>query len=275
MTVPATGALYLAPNDYWYLLWDNAGSLSVSSCVGAAPCSVEAGTTVPTSGAPSVPVAFAATGTVGTSCTGTSTFVWDFGDGSSSADQNPAHAYTTSGTYTWTVTVQAGTATETRTGTIVVREPGACIPSTHSIVAKPSGSGVAGMWQVTGVTVQAGESVTLDAGAQTWTNGGRAWTAAGDAADVLAQGENSPMSGAPRMALVGRIGASGRPFLVGAQTQVTASATGALYLAPNDYWYLLWDNAGSMSVSACVGARRRAACRLPRPRRRRARRRSR
>ena len=92
------------------------------------------------------------------------------------------------------------------------------------------------MWQATGVTVRPGDTVTISAGAgQQWSNGSGAWTAAGNAADV-AQGANCPLAGAPRMALVGRIGTSGAPFLVGQQRQLTAPAAGELYLAPNDYW---------------------------------------
>jgi PKD repeat protein len=255
VTASATGPLYLAPNDYWYLLWDNAGSLSVSACVGAAPCSVQATATVPTTGTPAVPVSFAATATAGTSCTGSPTFAWDFGDGGTSTAQNPAHTYAAAGTYTWTLTVHVGSATDTRTGTITVSDVGSCVPTTRAVLAKPTGSGVAGMWQATGQTVRAGESLTLSVSAgQTWTNGGRAWTADGDAADVLTQGENSPLRNAPRMALAGRIGTSGTPFLVGVQKQLTASSAGELYLAPNDYWYLLWDNAGLLNVSVCAGA---------------------
>jgi len=35
MPVTTTGTLYLAPNDNWYTLWDNAGSLAVTIFVGA------------------------------------------------------------------------------------------------------------------------------------------------------------------------------------------------------------------------------------------------
>lgn len=49
-------------------------------------------------------------------------WAWTFGDGGSSADQNPTHAYVAAGTYTVTliVTNPAGTDTETKTGYITV-----------------------------------------------------------------------------------------------------------------------------------------------------------
>jgi PKD repeat protein len=257
MTAPTAGEIYLAPNDDWYMLWDNAGTLTVSVCAGGATCSVDATATVPPTGSASSPVAFAATATA-TNCAGSLTFEWNFGDGGpASTEANPSHAYA-AGTYTWTLTVRAGSATATRTGSITVTAPGACVPATKTVLAKPAGSGLAAMWQATGVTVQAGETLTIGATGQSWTNGGRTWTAAGDAADLV-YGQNGPLSGAPRMALIGRIGATGTPFLIGTLKEVTAATGGELFLAPNDDWYLLWDNAGTLSVSVCAGP---ATCRV-------------
>ena len=257
LTAPAAGEIYLSPNDDWYMLWDNAGSLSVSICAGGATCSVDATAVVPQVGAAAAAVAFAATATA-TGCAGSPTYEWDFGDGSAhSTGQNPSHSYA-AGTYSWTLTVTAGSATATRSGSISVTAEGGCVPTGKSVLAKPSGGGLAGMWQATGVTVRAGETLTVTATGQSWTNGGRTWTASGDAADLVF-GQNCPLSGAPRMALVGRIGAAGAPFLVGAQKELTAAAGGELYLAPNDDWYLLWDNAGALSVGLCTGP---AVCRV-------------
>jgi PKD repeat protein len=211
----------------------------------------QAGATAPATAIAGEPVVFAGTGSA-TACAGAPVFEWDFGDGAPvGVEASPTHTYAAGGTYTWTLTVRADAATISRSGTIVVREPGSCSIETRRVLAKPSGSGLAGMWQATGITVAAGEILALDAaGGQTWITGGRAFTADGNSADVL-QGQNCPLPGSRRMALIGRIGEQGTPFLIGQHRQITATAAGQLYLAPNDDWYLLWDNAGTLAVSVC------------------------
>jgi uncharacterized membrane protein len=58
---------------------------------------------------------------------GATVWEWSFGDGASSADQNPAHTYQLDGTYTVTLTSRsaAGSDTLVRTDHITVPEPGA------------------------------------------------------------------------------------------------------------------------------------------------------
>ena len=110
------------------------------------------------------------------------------------------------------------------------------------------------MWQATGVTAQAGRTLSLlPTVGGTWSNAGSPWTAEGNATDILTQAENAPLASAPRMALVGRIGATGLPFLVGRGYQAPVTTTGELYLAPNDYWYQTSDNSGSLAVTVCPG----------------------
>jgi hypothetical protein len=249
-TPGTTGQLFLAPNDDWYMLWNNSGSLTVSVCAGGAPCTVAATATVPSFAAPLDLVAFAATGTPSGCGASTPTYSWNFGDGTAvSTAQNPSHAYAAAGTYTWTLTVTVGTATASQTGTIAISTSG-CAPTSYVVLAQPPTS-LALMWQGTGATVTAGQVVNISvSGSQTWTDNGQAWTAAGNAADPTV-GPNSPMPGAPRMALVGRIGATGTPFLVGASLQFTAGASGQLFLAPNDDWYMLWNNVGSLTATVC------------------------
>ena len=248
----AAGELVLAPNDEWYFVWGNAGSLTASICTGGTACTVEATATVPPTGTAGTPVAFAVTATCAWCGVTAPSYSWTFGDGSAlSPVPNPSHIYATAGTYTWTVTVQAGSGTTSQTGTITVQGTSGCTPTGSVVVAQPPTSLVQ-MWQSTGVTATAGQTVTVQVpGAQTWVNAGHAWTADGDGTDLTGP-NNSPLPGAPRMALIGRIGTDGAPFLVGSAAQVTAAATGPVYLAPNDDWYLLWDNAGSLTVSTCA-----------------------
>ncbi len=56
------------------------------------------------------------------------TWVWDFGDGDSSSLQNPAHAYTTAGTYSVSLTASNGTLTRTKTKTNYVSVTAAVPP---------------------------------------------------------------------------------------------------------------------------------------------------
>ena len=149
-----------------------------------------------------------------------------------------------------------------RTGTITVADQtftvsqaanasGTC--DTVTVQARPTPPpGVGGtdtLWQSTGITLTAGQSVTITA-TGTWTNGGVPYTAAGHASTTVT-GTNCPLSGAPLMALVGRIGTSGTPFVVGPSHTFTAAGTGVLYLAPQINWYMTWDNSGSLSVTIC------------------------
>jgi PKD repeat protein len=71
----------------------------------------------PTSGAPPLPVQFTDTSTGGPTA-----WTWTFGDGASSAAQNPNHTYSTAGTYSVTLTVSnsVGNDTVTKTGLISV-----------------------------------------------------------------------------------------------------------------------------------------------------------
>jgi PKD repeat protein len=73
------------------------------------------------------------------------TFAWDFGDGSSSTQQNPSHTYTVPGTYTVSLTVEGpgGTNAITKTNLITVNEPPPP-PSNLLVLAQPS-PGIAGV----------------------------------------------------------------------------------------------------------------------------------
>jgi hypothetical protein len=87
-----------------------------SLAVAGTPLDVTAEAT-PSSGWAPLAVAFHGQATGGD---GIYTWAWDFGDGGTSAEQNPAHTYTTAGTYTWTLTVTSGGMTGSQTGTVTV-----------------------------------------------------------------------------------------------------------------------------------------------------------
>ena len=100
---------------------------------GAAPCTQNGSITItetpvctltctaaaPASGTVGVPVAFHSTATA-TNCTGTISYNWIFGDGSTSAEQSPSHAYTSQGTFSWSFSATADGVTCNQSGTVTV-----------------------------------------------------------------------------------------------------------------------------------------------------------
>ncbi len=259
--VTTTGTLYLAPNDDWYLLWDNAGSLAVSICVRAPEPVACTGVTAtaPAAGAVGSPAAFTAHPSPA-GCIGAVTYEWAFGDGTSSPERTASHTYYAAQSYTWTLSATVdNAAVAPQTGTIAVSNY-ACTPRTvvAAPAARPGVHPSLAMWQDMGMTVQAGDDLRITA-AGTWRNGDRMLTAAGDGSEV-ATGSNCSLSGAPLLALVARIGETGTPFLVQSGQAIPVATTGTLYLAPNDNWYQLWDNAGSLAVTICVRAPEPVAC---------------
>jgi PKD repeat protein len=90
-----------------------------------------AATASPSSGVIPLTVAFSASATA-SNCSGSPTFLWSFGDGTTSTEKNPTHAYASAGSYTWTMTAAVSGKSCTRTGTVSASEPCAvtCIAST-------------------------------------------------------------------------------------------------------------------------------------------------
>lgn len=102
-------------------------------------CTLDCGATASTSSG-AAPLAVQFTGSdnpVG--CTGTVTYDWDFGDGTPHATvKSPIHTYTTTGTFTWTMTASVDGVPCVKTGVVVV------LPCTLSCSASaaPSSGGV-------------------------------------------------------------------------------------------------------------------------------------
>jgi PKD repeat protein len=252
ITATTTGTVYLAPNDNWYTLWDNGGSLAVAICVSVPEPVACTGVTatVPATGGAGSPVTFTAQPSP-SGCTGEVAYEWDLGDGLAGTQQTVSHTYYSADSYTWTLSAMIdGVEVAPQTGTIVVSTE-ACTPRTVVAAppARPGVDPVEAMWQDMGLTVQAGHALRITA-AGTWRNGSQALTAAGHEGQAVT-GSNCPASGAPLLALVARIGATGTPFLVRGGEAMPVTATGKLYLAPNDNWYTLWDNSGSLAVTIC------------------------
>ena len=267
VTVTAAGELYLAPNDNWYALWDNSGALSVT----VARVEGAALTEVP------VPADYDGDGSwtrryggrrraSGRGSVGGCVRAAD-GDlrrerrraaAGGGRDRRAGGSRRCGGRSTRAGRCGPRTRdSPAATQTLTWGAPAAtCTPDVVVNGAPPASPPLTAMWQATGVTVTAGQTVSVTASG-TWTSG-TAFTADGDPTTVV-DGTNCPLSGAHLMALVGRIGPAGAPFLIGQSRTFTAPASGEVYLAPNDNWYTLWDNSGSVSVAVCVSATS-AAC---------------
>lgn len=83
----------------------------------AATCTVTCSATVPATGAVSTPISFQSTGAP-CACANAASYLWDFGDGGTSTEQNPSHSYSSTGAKNWQLTVSADGVTCTKSGTI-------------------------------------------------------------------------------------------------------------------------------------------------------------
>jgi hypothetical protein len=104
-------------------------------------------------------------------------------------------------------------------------------------------------WTDTGLTVRAGDSITIEADGTIQMSGDR-----GDTAEPAGGRRNAPgalVRNARAGMMIGRIG-NGAPFAVGARRTITrAPASGRLYLGVNDDY--LEDNAGQFNAMVSVG----------------------
>jgi PKD repeat protein len=127
---------YQAPGTYNWSLEVSADGIKCvrngTIVVSVSPCTIVCAATVPATGAILDPIPFAAD-PVFTGCTQPATYHWNFGDGSSAAGQNAAHAYLSPGTYQWAVTVTTEGFTCIKAGTIVITQPTCTVGCTASV----------------------------------------------------------------------------------------------------------------------------------------------
>ena len=98
-------------------------------------CTLACDTTVPTTGQTNAQIQFSATAAPDPNgCTGTVTYLWTFGDNTTSTEQNPKHTYTTPGVYSWNMTATIGTTTCQKYGSISIITP----PYISMIKKKPN-----------------------------------------------------------------------------------------------------------------------------------------
>jgi hypothetical protein len=116
-------------------------------------------------------------------------------------------------------------------------------------------------WQDTGITVNPGDVLTIQyiSGLWRWTGDRADYDGNGDPAangtylQICTTNYDCPITDAPLEALIGKIGASGTPFLIGNGITITvpneAGNNQRLYLVGNDSFSGLHDNVGSIEVS--------------------------
>lgn len=104
-----------------------------------AQCSLSCTAAVPGTGTAGTPVAFQATATP-SSCSGTPSYAWTFGDGATSTQQNPSYTYAAAGTYNWSMTasisgVTCATRCDMYCSSVISRSP--CASPSRSRPARP------------------------------------------------------------------------------------------------------------------------------------------
>jgi PKD repeat protein len=152
-------ASFVGTDTFTYAAWDgsiDSNLATVTIVVNGPTCSVTATASAPTTATVGSAVAFTASARA-TDCPGTVSYDWNFGDGAAHVSaQNPSHAYTAAGTFTWTMTASAGGVTAVRNGAIVVSSVPAAPPPTITQVralSRPFALEITGTGYRTGVQV--------------------------------------------------------------------------------------------------------------------------
>ncbi len=109
---------------HWTLTTSIAGVTCTQSgditITGTSGCTIACAASVPTSGTRGTAITFSSSATA-TGCSSDLSYRWSFGDGTSARGRTVTHTYSSSGTYTWRLTVRSGeVATCSRSGTITI-----------------------------------------------------------------------------------------------------------------------------------------------------------
>ena len=207
----------------------------------SATCAIGCSATVPLvvpalATTPLAAVRFTSTASPSSDCPLTPAFLWEFGDGTTSTEQNPSHAYAAQGIYEWRLTVTLGGHTCQHHGTVTVTDL-SDVSSVQIIPAAAHNPGVDGtLWRTDLTAVNRGASPANLAIVYATAEGSTLRTATVPAGgtvewpDILASLFGVPMEATSQGTLQV---ASDRPVAVVARTydETTAGTLGAAYPA--------------------------------------------
>jgi PKD repeat protein len=119
------------------------GTIVVTTGGGAPGCVFNCSASVPSGAGAGAPVSFLASASLSAECAGAPEYSWDFGDGTTSADLNPSHAYAAPGTYVWRLTISLpGSQSCQRTGEIAITaDPPGCVLDCNVTVPSTAAQG--------------------------------------------------------------------------------------------------------------------------------------
>ncbi|MEW6757371.1 MAG: PKD domain-containing protein [Acidobacteriota bacterium] len=143
---------------------DTATDSHLTIQVNAQGCSLACSAVVPATTETGQLVAFSGSATA-TGCSGSPSYDWDFGDGSAHAiTASPSHAYTSPGTYVWTLTATAAGASPCiQTGSITVTDPsGGCVLTCSASVQAAATVGEAVTFNGTVTATNCSDAPTVD-----------------------------------------------------------------------------------------------------------------
>lgn len=101
--------------------YSTAGTSAIDTALCTSSCQVSCAATVPTSGVVGIVVPFATSASLVDCNGGAVSYLWTFGDGATSVDQNPSHGHAAPGDYPWTLSVTApGASPCSQSGSVAV-----------------------------------------------------------------------------------------------------------------------------------------------------------